>query len=111
MTCAVLPYTKLMSDKEISVLRQLHGMLENDPVKTREQFTDLMKAAFQYGKLDAKLLSDDLGYSASTVYRWIEGLSAPHKSLWPTIVEWTMRAMEKKVAEYSALECVVGAAN
>jgi predicted DNA-binding transcriptional regulator AlpA len=95
---AVQPFTKLMSEKEISVLRQLHGMLENDPVETREQFTDLMKAAFQYGRLDAKLLSNELGYSPSTVYRWIDGLSAPHKSLWPTIVQWISHAIEKRVA-------------
>jgi predicted DNA-binding transcriptional regulator AlpA len=94
---AQMPYTQLMMSNEIHVLRCLHGMLENDHIESRVQFNDLMKAAFMYGKLDSKLLSDDLGYSASTVYRWIDGHSAPHPSLWPRISEWIKTAIENKI--------------
>ena len=97
---ARMPFTELMVSKEIHVLRCLHGMLENDPIESREQFNDLMKAAFVYGKLDPKLLSDDLGYSASTVYRWIDGHSAPHPSLWPRISGWVKLAIERKIVTF-----------
>ncbi len=97
---ARMPFTELMVSNEIHVLRCLHGMLENDPIESRAQFNDLMKAAFVYGKLDPKLLSDDLGYSASTVYRWIDGHSAPHPSLWPRISEWVKAAIESKIVAF-----------
>lgn len=93
------PYSKLMVRNEISVLRNLHGMLEHDPVETRDQFCDLMKAAFDLGKLQPRALSDDLGYNISAVYRWIDGSSAPHKSLWPTVVAWIFRAIEQRIEE------------
>jgi len=101
---AVHPFTALMVNSEVSVLRCLHGMLENDSVETREQFCDLMKATFEYGKLDPKELSNDLGYSLSTVYRWIEGRTAPHRCLWPKIIEWIMLAIDKRIASCNQLE-------
>lgn len=96
----VRPFTTMMVESEISVLRRLHGMLEHDPVESREEFADLMAAAFEYGNLEARALSDDLGYSFSTVYRWVEGRSAPHPSLWPTIVAWVMSAIKAKIVAY-----------
>ena len=93
-------FTSMMVDSEVSVLRRLHGMLENDVVDTRDAFSDLMKAAFEHGRLDARGLSDDLGYSFTTVYRWIEGRNAPHPSLWPCIILWIMKAIDAKIAGY-----------
>lgn len=100
-------YTRMMMSNEISVLRRLHGMLEHDPVNTRDEFCDLMKAAFNHGKLEPRELSDDLGYSMSTIYRWIEGRSAPHASLWPIVVTWVMTAIDTKIAEHEEERYVV----
>ena len=94
-------FTKEMVAGEIRVLRRLHGMLENDPIETRGQFGDLMRAAFGLGRLDPRQLSDDLGYSISAVYRWVDGRTAPHSSLWPRIVIWVREAIEKRVAQYT----------
>jgi predicted DNA-binding transcriptional regulator AlpA len=91
------PFTAMVVTSELGVLRRLHGMLEFDPIDSRERFGDLMKAAFNHCDLDARALSDDLGYSFSAVYRWIEGRTAPHQSLWPTIVAWIMRALEARI--------------
>ncbi len=99
----VHPFTSMMVDGEISVLRRLYDMLENDTVDTRDAFSDLMRAAFEHGKLDARGLSDDFGYSFTTVYRWIEGRSAPHPSIWPRIVVWVMNAIDAKIASYKCL--------
>jgi hypothetical protein len=93
------PFTGMMLDSEISVLRRIHGMLEHDPIATRDEFADLMKAAFQRMRFDARKLADDLGYSISAVYRWIDGTSAPHPSVWPTIVRWIMRAIVSRIHE------------
>jgi len=98
------PFTAMMVKYEISVLRRLHGMLAEDTVETREQFSDLMRAAFTLGKLDPRGLSDDLGYNISAVYRWIEGRSAPHKSLWPRVIEWIKDAIKQKIPEQEPID-------
>jgi predicted DNA-binding transcriptional regulator AlpA len=97
---AIRPFTDIMVHSEISVLRSLHCALETKPVQTRAEFIDLMKAAFEYGRLDPRRLADDLGYSFSTVYRWIDGRSAPHPSLWPRIVEWTKETIDARIDEH-----------
>jgi hypothetical protein len=94
---SIRPITRLMVLTEINGLRRLHGMLENDGVSTREEFRDMMTAAFGYGGLELRALADDLGFSFSTVFRWQEGRSAPHPSLWPRIVEWVMAALACKI--------------
>ena len=97
---AALRFTGLMVSNEISVLRRLHGMLETGAVEDRAQFNDLMCAAFVHGKLDYKKLSNDLGYSGSSVHRWIDGKSAPHPSVWPQVIEWVMTAIDEKIDHY-----------
>lgn len=82
------PFTAMAAETERNLLSRLHAMLEFDEIRSREQFADLMKVAFAQDRLDGRALSDDLGYSFSTVYRWIEGRTAPHPSLWPRITEW-----------------------
>jgi transcriptional regulator with XRE-family HTH domain len=88
-----------MMDSEISSLRRLHGMLESDGVKTRDQFQDMMTAAFGHGGLELRSLADELGYSFSTVFRWHEGRSAPHPSLWPRIVACILAALKVRIEE------------
>src|SRR4051812_3336931 len=98
---ALRSYTRLLVESEVSYLRCLHGMLEREGVGTRDQFEDMMNAAFGASRLDAKALADDLGYSPSTVYRWIDGRSAPHPSLWPRIVGWVLEGLDRKVAAHA----------
>lgn len=93
------PFTGLMVRNEINSLRRLHGMLEHDPINSRSEFSDMMTAAFTHGGLELRSLSDDLGFSFSTVFRWLEGRSAPHPSLWPRIVSWVMAALSRKIDE------------
>jgi transcriptional regulator with XRE-family HTH domain len=86
-----------MLGTEISALRRLHGMLEHDQLHSRAEFRDMMIAAFTHGRLELRELSDDLGFSFSTVFRWLEGRSAPHPSIWPRIVDWVMAALTRKI--------------
>ncbi|MEL6934377.1 MAG: hypothetical protein AAFO17_15015 [Pseudomonadota bacterium] len=97
-------YTKVMAEGRIGSLKCLHGMLENDPVQHRDQFSNLMKATFGDGSLDPRSMANDLGFSASTVYRWVEGKSAPHRSLWPRVQEWLLEAISAKVATLEAMQ-------
>lgn len=101
---AARTFTNMMVTNEISLLRSLHGKLTAEEIQNRHEFTDLMKAAFEYCNLEARRLADDLGYSFSTVYRWIDGRSAPHSSLWPRIVTWITDAIDARIAEYEASE-------
>jgi hypothetical protein len=94
-------FTSLMVEKKAEQLECLHGVLENKKIVSREQFTDLMQAAFQVASLDPNGLANDLGYSSSTVYRWIEGVSAPHKSLWDKVVSWILSTIETRLEEYN----------
>jgi len=93
------PFTTMVTTSKLGVLSRLHGMLEFDQIDSRERFADLMRASFEQCELDPKALSDDLGYSFSAVYRWIEGKTAPHPSLWPRIVSWIMTVIERKIAD------------
>mgnify|MGYP001216093575 CR=1 FL=1 len=102
----VRQYTALAESIELNLLAQLHGMLEFDRITERAEFSDLMNAAFGHCKLDPRQLSDDLGYNFSTVYRWIEGRTAPHPSLWPTITQWIAEAIKAKIDEAQANEAV-----
>lgn len=91
------PFTAMAVDSEMNLLRRLHGMIEKDEVATREQFLDLMKVAFVRAKLDARALSDELGYNFSTIHRWIDGRTAPHPSLWPRVTRWVADALKQRI--------------
>ena len=91
------PLTDLMIRNQINSLRRLHGILEMDGVKTRDEFHDMMAAAFGHGGLELRALSDDLGFSFSSVFRWQEGKSAPHPSIWPTVTNWVMAKLAVQV--------------
>lgn len=93
----IRPFTAVAVDSELNLLSRLHSMLESDRIKDREQFTDLMKAAFDHCRLDARALSDELGFSFSTVHRWIDGRTAPHPSLWPTVSAWIADAIKARI--------------
>jgi hypothetical protein len=98
-----LSFTAVAIECELHLLRQLHAMLAPASLSSRGQFTDLMRAAFQHARLDARALSDDLSYSFSTVHRWIDGRTAPHPSLWPRIAEWISAALASRIAAVEAL--------
>lgn len=87
------PFTALATENELLLLNRLHSMLEADPLVTREEFSDMMAVAFAYGRLNARALSDDMGYNFSTVYRWIEGRTAPHSSQWTQVQDWVCTAL------------------
>ena len=101
------PFTAVTREGEVSILRRLHGMLEHKAIENREQFSDLMNAAFKRCSLEYVSLADDLGYSRSAVYRWVEGVTAPHKTLWPKIVAWIMKSIEVKIADFSVMDDVI----
>jgi len=91
------PLTKLFRDTETSVLTTLHGMLDSQSIQTRDQFIDMMNAAFKYGGLNYRELADDLGYSPTSVYRWIQGKSAPHPSLFASAQNWIVKRVADKI--------------
>lgn len=100
------PFTAMVVDSDLALLGRLHSMLQFEDITTREQFTDLMKAAFVHCRLDARALSDDLGYSFSTVHRWVDGRTAPHPSLWPRVSGWIADGIRARIDAIRAAEAV-----
>lgn len=96
------PFTAVAVDSELNLLCRVHAMLESDGVGSRSAFSDLMKVAFGICRLDPRSLSDALGFSFSTVYRWIEARTAPHPSLWPVISAWVASALKSRIDELVA---------
>lgn len=96
-------FTTLAIEGELGILRCLHGILEKGVVEDRAQFSDLMTVVFKRCRFEYTALADDLGYSRVSVYRWVKGMSAPHKSLWPRIIEWIMTEIDKQ--EQSIIDC------
>jgi predicted DNA-binding transcriptional regulator AlpA len=92
-------FTGMLLSSEISVLTRMHAMLEHDGVRDKAEFSDMMTALMEKGRLDPRRLADDLGYSISSVYRWIDGSHAPHPSAWPRVVEWMVAAIGTKLDE------------
>ena len=99
-------FTAVAVDSEVVLLSRLHSMLGSDALTSREQFTDMMKAAFLHCRLDARALSDDMGYNFSTVHRWIDGRTAPHPSLWPRITDWIKSALKGRIDTLRPVEAV-----
>ncbi len=91
-------------DAEQSMLRRLHGMLSNQDLETPEEFTDLMMAAFENGLLNYKEIADALGYSRSSVHRWVRGKTTPHPLVWPTITRWIVNAIDERLQHESFVE-------
>jgi predicted DNA-binding transcriptional regulator AlpA len=93
------PFTTLAISGRMSVLRGIVSLLKEKPIDSREDFSDMMKAVFGYCIFDFRPLSDDLGFSMSSVYRWIDGKTAPHPAVWPTIVAWVVAMLERQIEE------------
>lgn len=55
--------------------------------ETVAEFHAMMRHEFARD-LQANDLADETGYSRSTVSRWVNGHTAPHKVVWPAIAQW-----------------------
>ena len=98
-------YTNVVEKHQLTTLRCLHGMLTKDPIQTRDQFSNLMKATLGSGFFEPRDISNDLGFSASTVYRWAENKSAPHPCVWPLVQGWLLKAILNKIEAVETLRC------
>jgi hypothetical protein len=88
-----------MRDARMTALRTLSASLRTAPPTGRDGFTDMMTAAFREGGLDVRNLADDMGYSISSTYRWIEGRSSPHPSQWSLVTDWVARRIDAILLE------------
>jgi len=88
------PLTDAMASARRQALIDLARSLKDHPPADRERFGDMVQAAFREGGLDPRDLSGDMGYSFSSVHRWIALQSAPHSSQWPTVTTWIVNRIE-----------------
>lgn len=96
------PLTNMMVRSRTNALRSLRGVLEAHEVTSRAAFSDMMAASFGHGGLELRALSDDLSFSFSSVFRWHEGRSVPHSSLWPIVTAWIVEHLAILIAENEA---------
>ncbi|MGN6363357.1 hypothetical protein [Asticcacaulis taihuensis] len=95
-------FSKLEMTHSLEFLKAFHGMLEFEDVTTREQMFDVLTASFKNRYLDAAKFAGDLGFSPSSVYRWLDGRGLPHRAVWPLVVTWIRRELEGVIANYKA---------
>jgi len=57
-----------------------------EPVLSRARFDDVLSVTKDLVPDD--VIGNELGFSASSVSRWREGVSAPHPSLFETVAEF-----------------------
>jgi predicted DNA-binding transcriptional regulator AlpA len=103
----IRPFTAVAMDSELGLLSRVHAMLESDGIDSRSDFSDLMKVAFTNCRLEPRAMSDSLGFSFSTVYRWIEGRTAPHPSLWAVVANWVAFSLKARIDEIVSREAAV----
>lgn len=79
--------------KKYDLLSAIHGALDNIEIKDRTRFTEMMHNVFVVAQLSDRELADDTGYAITSVRRWINGKTAPHKSAWAGIRTWCLEEL------------------
>lgn len=92
-------FASMVRMRRHDLLCALIDKIDREGIATRWQFSDLMRVAYKHGGLDIRAMSDELGFAHSTIYRWCEGQSAPHPTLWPTVVAYVRSKFEERAAE------------
>jgi hypothetical protein len=82
-----------------SILRQLHGMLEFDPLEDERQFQALFSMLTGKGKVEPQKIARALDVNASTVLTWTMGYGIPAQSEWPAIVQSVMILIARVLRE------------
>lgn len=97
-------FREVRTSGDLATLRRIHGTIEAREIVTKEQLWDLLQAVFLDNLLDRKEFAQDLGYNISSVNRWIDARTAPHKSFWGQICNWILGAIAARVEEMEATE-------
>lgn len=80
-----------------SMLRQLDAILASHVIETRDQFTEIMQAAFGPCGLSIKRFAGDMRVSQSTAHRWVSGVSAPHhERVWNDAADWLRTEIQRQ---------------
>jgi hypothetical protein len=97
-------FSALMTHGKIELIDSLKIEIAASSASSKSEFSDLLKVVFgkQVG-LDKRVLSDDLGHTYGSVCRWVTAQTVPHQALWPKIVSWIERSLDKKRGELQAL--------
>ena len=104
MSRAVGMFSAVMISGKIELIDKIKKEMGRSGISERYLFSDLMKAVFGRSVgLDPRRLSDELGYSYSSVSRWITGRSAPHRVLWRQVTAWIESSLDAKRDELKAL--------
>lgn len=85
-------------EARVAMLMQLDAVLASHEIKTRDQFTQVMQAAFGPCRLSMKRFAGHMRVSQSTAHRWVAGVSAPHhESVWAGAAEWIRQEIQREI--------------
>lgn len=82
-----------------SILRQLHGMLEFEPLEDEMQFQALFTMLTGKGKVEPQKIARALEVNPRTVLTWTIGYGIPPKSEWPAMVQSVMILIARVLRE------------
>ncbi|WP_375230030.1 hypothetical protein [Roseobacter sp. S98] len=100
MTKRVALSTSAIWKTRESMMMQLDSILETSAVLSREEFTDIMQAAFDGCNLNVSRFAADMKVSPSTAHRWIAGASAPpHNAVWDKAADWIRGSLREELAK------------
>lgn len=100
MTKRVALSTSAIWKTRESMMMQLDSILETSAILSRDDFTEIMKAAFDVCNLNVTRFAADMRVSPSTAHRWISGASAPpHSAVWEKSSDWIRGAIRDELVK------------
>ena len=96
------PFSHAYNEELGKSIERILGLLEVQGVNSREQLLDLVRVAMNDVGIEPARMADDLGYNVSSIYRWMQGESAPHRGLWPVITDWIARSLRVRLESLRA---------
>jgi len=97
MTTSVDGNISLVWKARTSMLMQFDAVLASHVIETRDQFTEILQAAFGHCGLSIKRFAGDMRVSQSTAHRWISGVSAPqHERMWNDAADWIRAEIQRQ---------------
>jgi hypothetical protein len=84
---------------KLDFLKTVHSTLAEMKIDERAIFGEMMFNVFNLAKLSEREMADDMGYNITSVRRWIEGKTTPHKAIWPNVRDWCLFHLAREINE------------
>jgi len=83
--------------QKLAFLGKIRAIIAMANIDSNCKFFELMDICFNEIALDEHSLATSTSHNITTVRRWIGARNAPHRSLWPTIIDWCQNALASEI--------------